>query len=291
MLATSSSSSSSSSSSLDDPYDPFDISNSTSSSSSSSMDEFEFDYELVEEKSKESPIIEDNQVRNSRGSKVTKQPTRRPTDRGSKAIKQPTRLPTRSPTNKSNSGSSFRDGLKRGRREAERMWQNMGSDCANAFGFNQRIRQEIRRRKWNRSGRDSRETAFREGARAGMNEIVAKYEKKCLHDSPDECIELGDTAADIISFNHCRPNRFRATKRNNFAANCRKVGTGQCQGSVVSRVRQYCGSSPDTRKLRDLQNQCQGQVHRLTSMNSYEDVMHDADEPSIETPEAELSMS
>jgi len=29
------------------------------------MDEFEFDYELVEEKSKESPIIEDNQVQES----------------------------------------------------------------------------------------------------------------------------------------------------------------------------------------------------------------------------------
>lgn len=194
----------------------------------------------------------------------TRQPTRMPTG---KADKQPTRRPTRRPTG-SNNSSRFNDGLRRGRREAERLWRNLGGDCANAFGFNDRVQQEIRRRNWHRRG-----SRFNRGARQGMNEIVQKYEKKCLHDRPDLCIELGETAADIIAFDHCNPNSGSASSFQNFPRNCRDVGTNQCQGSMNDRVRRHCGSRANTSTLLSLQNSCRRQVNRLTRNNSNEELL------------------
>lgn len=221
--------------------------------------------------------LEDVQVNRSptrRTRRPTRQPTRMPTG---KADKQPTRRPTSRPTRRptgSNNSSSFNDGLSRGRSEAERLWRNLGDDCANAFGFNDLVQQEIRRRNWHRSGNNFRQRAFNQGAREGMNEIVQKYEKKCLHDSPDLCIELGDTAADIIAFDHCRPNSgSSASSSQNFPRNCRDVGTNQCQGSMNDRVRRHCGSRANTSTLLSLQNSCRRQVNRLTRNNSNEELL------------------
>lgn len=188
-----------------------------------------------------------------------------------KADKQPTIRPTRRPTRRptgSNNSSSFNDGLRRGREEAERLWINLGDDCANAFGFNDLVQQEIRRRNWDRRG-----NRFNEGALQGMNEIVHKYEKECLHDSSDLCIELGETAADIIAFNHCRPSGRRPSSFQDFPRNCRDVGTNQCQGSMNDRVRRHCGSRANTSTLLSLQNSCRSQVNSLTQNNSNEELL------------------
>lgn len=37
--------------------------------------------------------------------------------------------------------------------------------------------------------------AFNRGVQSGANQIVEKYERECLEDSPDECNDLGVAAA------------------------------------------------------------------------------------------------
>ena len=41
----------------------------------------------------------------------------------------------------------------------------------------------------------SRNTRYCRGVRAGANKVVFNYEEKCLEDSPGECIDLGEAAA------------------------------------------------------------------------------------------------
>ena len=37
--------------------------------------------------------------------------------------------------------------------------------------------------------------AFRRGVQTGADEVVLSYEKQCLEDTPDECIAIGENAA------------------------------------------------------------------------------------------------
>jgi hypothetical protein len=43
-----------------------------------------------------------------------------------------------------------------------------------------------------------RDQSFNRGARAGADQVVQKYEKRCLDSSPDECNDLGYAAASEV---------------------------------------------------------------------------------------------
>ena len=165
--------------------------------------------------------------------------------------------------------SSFNDGLSRGQSTAQRIWLRMGNDCANALRstFDDRIQSEIHSRGWYRmsrlrSGRNVGETSFNRGARAGMQQIVDDYAKKCLSDSADVCTDLGDLSAFDIALRHCGSTR--TSSRGAFHNVCRDIGTSQCQGSVFSRVADLCGP-PSTSELLSLQNECESAVMRRLS--------------------------
>ena len=178
-----------------------------------------------------------------------------------------TRMSSQHDVNNSGGGatSSFSDGLIRGQSTAQRIWLRMGNDCTNALlsTFDDRIQSEIHSRGWYRSGsgRNVGEATFNKGARAGMQQIVDEYAKKCFSDSAaaDVCIDLGDLSAFDLALRHCGPTR--TSSRGAFHSVCRDIGISQCQGSVFSRVADLCGP-PSTSELLSLQNECESAVMR-----------------------------
>ncbi len=132
----------------------------------------------------------------------------------------------------------------------------------NAWGdFEGRVRREIRDRKWDGNGRNWRERSFNQGARAGMNDVVKEKERQCLHDNPSECIDLGNTAADMIAYDHCNISRSRRS-RQDYKRSCKQAAITRCGGAIFNKVRDMCGA-PNTRVLNTLTNKCTRQVTDL----------------------------
>ena len=153
--------------------------------------------------------------------------------------------------------------LREGRRAAEKLWRDMGGDCANAWrNFKTSINREIKNRGW-------KTNSYNDGARKGMQEVLHKYEKKCFHDSPDEapeCIYLGNEAASMIAENFCF-DPIVELDYESYGTNCRKVAIDQCKGQVYGKVRSYCGSqkSGKSNVIDHFQNQC-SMVIKIKSM-------------------------
>jgi hypothetical protein len=96
--------------------------------------------------------------------------------------------------------------------------------------------------------------------------VVAKYEKQCLENSPDECYDLGQAAAQMIAFDYC-PFSVQADAtaygQPNYKASCRSVAYGVCEGAIYGYVRDN-GCSISTSKLNQLQDECEDQVDSMT---------------------------
>merc|ERR1712216_495003 len=146
------------------------------------------------------------------------------------------------------SGDAFHDGYNAGKDAANDVWDDMGDDCANAFNFEDEAKKA------------GKEKAYNEGAREGMKTVVDEKEKECLHDTPEECIGLGEAASSKIAFNYC--GSFGATSQTNYKKECRDVAISQCKGGVYNKVKRGCGA-PDTSTLKELQGQCRATVDDL----------------------------
>lgn len=155
-------------------------------------------------------------------------------------------------------GSPFDDGLRAGRSEANMLWRHAGGTCSAAWReFPDSVNRRINDKGWNNSG-NWRTRAFNQGARAGMNEVVTQKEKECFHDSADECVDLGDTAARILAYNHC--GKFTTLQHHSsWRRECRAAAIDQCRAQVRNEVRNGCGS-PSTQDLRILKSKCWNQV-------------------------------
>lgn len=157
---------------------------------------------------------------------------------------------------------TFNDGLSQGKQTALKLWRDMGNDCANAWNdFRNSINREISARGWNSNG-NWRTNSFNQGARDGMQQVLKEKEEQCFHDSPDECIDLGNEAARIIAFQYCHPNLMSTSNHKDYRATCRAVAISQCSGQVYNNVRSECGA-PNTKKLSSLQKKCSNQVKSM----------------------------
>ena len=69
--------------------------------------------------------------------------------------------------------------------------------------------------------------------------VIERYEKECLSDRPNECLELGKEAAASIARTFCggiMPHQFQP----DYKETCRKIAHGECKGNVYSMVKFYC---------------------------------------------------
>eukprot|EP00584_Thalassiosira_punctigera_P003265 CAMPEP_0172546408 /NCGR_PEP_ID=MMETSP1067-20121228/16189_1 /TAXON_ID=265564 ORGANISM="Thalassiosira punctigera, Strain Tpunct2005C2" /NCGR_SAMPLE_ID=MMETSP1067 /ASSEMBLY_ACC=CAM_ASM_000444 /LENGTH=217 /DNA_ID=CAMNT_0013333335 /DNA_START=16 /DNA_END=670 /DNA_ORIENTATION=+ len=156
----------------------------------------------------------------------------------------------------------------------------MGSQCANAWSsFESEINKAVRRNGWHRRGGNWRETAFNRGAKGGAEATVKKYEKECLYDSSEECVDLGDAAASEIAFSFC--GIFGIHGRVNYKKVCRGVAIDQCKGNISNRIRSTSGCKlPNTGRLKKLQKKCTSTIDELLSYDT-------EDEPKPEEPKPE----
>ena len=192
----------------------------------------------------------------------------------------------------------FNDGVYLGAEVAEKMWKEMGSSCSNIWGFEDKVEDYIEV-KYPTDTSDWRKNSCHQGVEAGADQVVDKYEKQCLDDSPDECNDLGQAAAQRksfyfdmwdcyfvidysfdphhvlsyifisseIAYAYCP---FSATEDEasiygapNYKASCRSVAYGVCEGAIYGYVRQN-GCSISTSKLDDLQDECEDLIDAMT---------------------------
>ena len=93
----------------------------------------------------------------------------------------------------------FGDGVAAGKEEAESLWSQQGSDCGTVWSFQGTVDDTLA---WMFPDSGNWKTrSYNRGARAGASQVVEKYEKYCLEDSPDECNEVGLAAAAEVSLN------------------------------------------------------------------------------------------
>eukprot|EP00956_Cyclotella_meneghiniana_P011474 scaffold16121_cov68-Cyclotella_meneghiniana.AAC.2 len=212
----------------------------------------------------------------------TKRPTRRPTPR-------PSNRPTGKPTNQS-ANDSYRAGFNQGKKVAEDIWADYGSDCAFIWSFEDAVDAKLDEECPNNSN-------FCRGARAGGQRIVNNYEKQCLEDTPDECIDLGNAAAEEIAFGFCPFDASSgfAPMRPDYKESCREVAYGICRGVVGDKVEDNgCLNTPDN-KIVQLQNKCVDQVNLMTGgpifINSPEPTPSPTYSASTDTPTEDQSES
>jgi hypothetical protein len=185
-------------------------------------------------------------------SRPTKRPTRRPTSRPSS---RPTRRPTARPTDETRAGT-YREGFGKGEDKAEQIWRSNGSDCGFIFSFEDEVDDFLQIK-------CSDDTPYCRGMDAGAGSVVLKYEKICLQDSPDECIALGQAAAQEIAFEYCPFDASSSFARPDYKETCREVATGICEGAVGGQVKDN-GCSISDNNLARLQKKCENQVNSMT---------------------------
>ena len=135
---------------------------------------------------------------------------------------------------------------------------------------------------------------FCRGYRAGANQIVTKYEKQCLEDTTEECIDVGKAAAEgkkqyniignlnciyesfilslvsqittEIAYEYCQFSAitFGHDPALDYKQNCREVAYGVCEGSVGDQVNDN-GCDISYWQLIRLQRKCEDQVDMMTN--------------------------
>lgn len=164
-----------------------------------------------------------------------------------------------------NNQGTFNDGVIAGRKEAERIWRNNGSNCANIWGFDDQVQRSMNRNYANRSSDNWRQGAYKRGVREGADTVVAKYEKECLEDNSDECFDLGEAAAYEIAWAYC-PTSASASHHYdypNYKATCKTVAYGVCKGEISGAVKGNGCMTIPTSDLLDLQSKCRRQVDNM----------------------------
>jgi hypothetical protein len=146
------------------------------------------------------------------------------------------------------------DAVLEGGEIAKKIWRDNGSDCGFIFSFQDEVDQYHERK-------CSTNSTYCKGMRAGLDSIVKEKERICLEDS-DECIALGDAAAQEIAFEFC-PFGASAFMRPDYKEACREVATGICEGAVGIKVNEN-GCNINDNNLLMVQNKCEGQVDSMT---------------------------
>ena len=139
-------------------------------------------------------------------------------------------------------------------------------------------------RKFPSNPRNWRDRARNHCARKAIKSELDRIGRQCRNSgqAADDCNELGSTAATIIvnDSGFCRNNRTstsnRTTSNRNalrqFRRECRRVGVGSCQGSILNAARK-CGARLSLSQQSQLQGRCSRQVNRLTGGRNAMDAM------------------
>mmetsp|Transcript_19895 Transcript_19895/g.43148 ORF Transcript_19895/g.43148 Transcript_19895/m.43148 type:complete len:220 (-) Transcript_19895:167-826(-) len=167
-------------------------------------------------------------------------------------------------------GSNCVEGSKDGKRTVDDLWRSMGEDCGDAFNLEKKADHE--KNKKYPSSQNWKTDAFNECARDGVDQQVQKIEKDCLG-GPSECVELGETAAELVvkdnyECTQAQANMHGASEPTDYKKECREVAYGICTGYIPTAVKTVCRNPKETlrtnKELRELQGKCEKQVNKMT---------------------------
>ena len=88
----------------------------------------------------------------------------------------------------------FNTGVYHGADVAEYIWDEMGGSCSNIWGYEDAVDDYLDVH-YPTDTSNWKTNSCNEGVEAGADQVVDKYEKQCLEESPDECYDLGHAAA------------------------------------------------------------------------------------------------
>jgi hypothetical protein len=183
------------------------------------------------------------------------------TTKSSKSYKTPAPVPSPSPPV---CDGDFNSGVYLGAEVAEDLWADGGSSCSNIWSFEEEVDAYLAEN-YPTDTSDWRTNSCHEGMAQGAAQVVEKYEKQCLDDSPDECNDLGQAAAQQIAYEFCPFSAADSTSYSspNYKESCRSVAYGICEGAIYGYVQQN-GCDMTTSELSQEQAKCEEQVDSMT---------------------------
>ncbi|KAL3815770.1 hypothetical protein ACHAXA_008820 [Cyclostephanos tholiformis] len=104
----------------------------------------------------------------------------------------------------------------------------------------------------------------------GVDPQVAEIEKQCLGDDPDQCIDLGETAASIIVYQKVCMT-YNAANYQSYLQTCRDVAIDICEGSIHDKIMEQCSgkwTSITTITLSELMGMCEDQVNSMVPIST-----------------------
>eukprot|EP00804_Cyclotella_cryptica_P004703 CCRYP_019116-RA/>CCRYP_019116-RA protein AED:0.08 eAED:0.08 QI:0/0.66/0.75/1/1/1/4/365/330 len=183
------------------------------------------------------------------------------------------------------SGNEFNDGVYRGAYEAEQIWEANGRSCTYIWSFDTQVEDYVNQ--YYPTDTDNwRTNSFNSGVEQGAEQVIDKYERECLGDSPDDCSDLGNAAAqgkftfgvpDVcrrsIAFAFCPFNaasEASPASEPNYEKQCREVAYGICKGAIYNQVISN-GCTMTTTELWQEQYKCEEQIDAMVDGDDNDD--------------------
>ena len=104
---------------------------------------------------------------------------------------------------KPNNDGTYEEGISRGVHEASKIWHDTGCDCVNVWGYEDQVEDMLETKFAESSADTDKQKDYKRGVQDGADLVVVEHERKCVDESPAECVELGEAAAQSRSMIIC----------------------------------------------------------------------------------------
>jgi len=164
-------------------------------------------------------------------------------------------------------GASCDDGYRDGQTMMFKIWNDKyEADCMNSWYLEGEANELIDREFSDNS--NWQKESYNECAIKAVRSEVASIEQACLAADPSQCIDLGNTAAEIVvERNWCEPaiaTPYGVNDEPNYKAECKELATNQCKGMIYGVTKVWCYyQTPSSHELKELQDKCEDQVDSM----------------------------
>jgi hypothetical protein len=157
-----------------------------------------------------------------------------------------------------------RDGFLDGRRIVKYQWnRKCYQNCDNIWDLADLANDAADRTYVSSSNWRQRE--FNRCARLGVADMVGRYERLCLDDNSDQCLDLAVAAAQSIAVDFgCLPPMAKVpgSTTSIYQSNCRQVAINNCPGSLTTTLKAWCPNKTiTTTKRLELESKCGSKVN------------------------------
>ena len=165
------------------------------------------------------------------------------------------------------------EGFEAGQLEVKALWREAyGGDCDKVWNL-EKATSLILNLKFQQTDQDSwRQKMFKSCARDGGQKVVAQYQKECLEDLSEQCMDLAIAAAETIvrRYDICQGlevyHNYDLPPK--YEEKCRQFAAMNCPGEIRKVLEDWCPESGmealENQIKIDLVNECKSAVHRLT---------------------------